>query len=45
MALAAGVDAAGVGWSHNIPQIREFMARTCVATFDSVSEFAAFILD
>ena len=41
---AAGVDAAAAGWSHNIPAIREFMQRTCVAYFSTVPEFAEFIL-
>jgi len=44
MAVAAGVDAAAAGWSHNIPEIREFMTRACVAYFQTVAEFAAFIL-
>jgi len=44
MALAAGVDAAAAGWSHNIPEIRAYMARVCVATFETVEDFAAFIL-
>jgi phosphoglycolate phosphatase/pyrophosphatase PpaX len=44
MAVAAGVDAAGVGWSHDIPAIREFMKRSCVAYFATVAEFADFIL-
>lgn len=44
MARAAGVDAAGVGWGHDIPEIREFMKAACVAYFDSVPEFADFIL-
>jgi len=44
MAIAAGVDAAAAGWSHNIPAIREFMARSCVAYFATVPEFAEFIL-
>jgi beta-phosphoglucomutase-like phosphatase (HAD superfamily) len=44
MALAAGVDAAAAGWSHHIPAIREFMQRTCVAYFETVPEFAEFIL-
>jgi beta-phosphoglucomutase-like phosphatase (HAD superfamily) len=44
MAQAAGVDAAGVGWGHDIPEIREFMKRTCVAYFATVPEFAEFIL-
>jgi phosphoglycolate phosphatase/pyrophosphatase PpaX len=43
-ALSAGVDAAAAGWSHHIPAIREFMKRTCVAYFETVAEFAEFIL-
>jgi len=44
MAVAAGVDAAAACWSHDIPAIRDFMDRSCVAAFASVSEFAEFIL-
>lgn len=44
MARAAGVDAAAVGWGHDIPSIREFMQQACVAYFATVPEFAAFIL-
>ena len=44
MAAAAGVDAAAAGWSHDIPKIREFMKRTCVAYFNTVPEFADFVL-
>ena len=44
MAKAVGVDAAAAGWSHNIPSIRDFMKRTCVAYFATVPEFAEFIL-
>ena len=44
MAAAAGVDAAAAGWSHDIPRIREFMKRTCVAYFQTVPEFAEFVL-
>jgi len=44
MARAAGVDAAAVGWAHDIPQIREWMQRACVAYFSTVAEFAAYIL-
>lgn len=44
MARAAGVDAAAAGWSHDIPVIREYMARHCVATLASVADFAAFVL-
>ncbi|MGE5235812.1 MAG: HAD family hydrolase [Acidobacteriota bacterium] len=45
MAITAGVDAAAAGWSHDIPAIRDFMKRTCVAYFATVAEFAAFILE
>lgn len=44
MAIAAGVDAAAAGWSHHIPEIRAFMKRTCVAYFETVREFADFVL-
>ncbi len=44
MALAAGVDAAAACWGHDIPLIRDFMRRTCIATFATVPEFAAFVL-
>jgi beta-phosphoglucomutase-like phosphatase (HAD superfamily) len=44
MAKAAGVDVAAAGWSHDIPSIREFMTRTCVAYFVTVHEFAEYIL-
>jgi len=44
MALAAGVDAAAACWSHDIPAIREFMQRTCVASFATVADFGEFIL-
>ena len=45
MAQSAGVDAVGVGWAHDIPEIREFMERTCVAYLPTVDAFARFILD
>jgi len=44
MARAAGVAAAAAGWSHDIPVIREWMKRECVAYFATVAEFAAFVL-
>ncbi len=44
MAQAAGVDAAGAGWAHDISSIREFMRQTCVAYFATVEEFAEFVL-
>jgi len=44
MAQAAGVDAAAVFWSHDIPAIRDYMRAACVACFDTVPEFAEFVL-
>ena len=44
MARSAGVDAAAAGWCHDIPEIRAFMAQECVATFETVEEFARYIL-
>ncbi len=44
MAQAAGVDAAGAGWAHDISSIREFMRQACVAYFGTVAEFAEFVL-
>ncbi len=44
MAMAAGVDAAAAGWGHDVPAIRDFMKRSCVAYFATVAEFAEFIL-
>jgi beta-phosphoglucomutase-like phosphatase (HAD superfamily) len=45
MAQAAGVDAAGVGWAHDIPAIREYMLSTCVAYLETVADFTRFILE
>ena len=42
--LGAGADLAASGGSHNIPVIREFMQRSCVAYFDTVADFAELIL-
>ncbi len=44
MAQAAGVNAAGAGWAHDISVIREFMRQSCVAYFATVAEFRDFIL-
>ena len=44
MAAAAGVDAAAVGWSHDLSAIRDDVDQRCVARFEAVSEFAEFIL-
>ncbi|MBP7797347.1 MAG: HAD family hydrolase [Thermoanaerobaculaceae bacterium] len=44
MAGSAGVDAAAAGWAHDIPAIRTWMQRTCVAYFATIEEFASFVL-
>lgn len=44
MAKAAGVPAAGAGWAHDIPEIRAYMERECVAYFRTVEELRAFVL-
>ncbi len=44
MAHAAGVNAAAAGWAHDIPVIRDWMRKACVAYFATVDEFAEFIL-
>lgn len=44
MARAAGVDAAAAGWGHDIPVIRHWMSRHCVAYLSTVEDFAQFIL-
>lgn len=44
MAARAGVDVAAAGWSHDIPAIRTFMEQRCVAYFETVAQFAEFIL-
>jgi beta-phosphoglucomutase-like phosphatase (HAD superfamily) len=44
MAKAAGVPAAAAGWAHDIPAIREYMQRECVAYFRTVEEFRRYVL-
>jgi HAD superfamily hydrolase (TIGR01509 family) len=44
MGKAAGVDVAAAGWGHNIPEIREYMKKNCIAYFKDVEEFKDFIL-
>ncbi len=44
MSEATGVPAAAAGWSHDIPIIREYMSRHCVAYFSGVAQFRDFIL-
>ena len=44
MGKNTGVDVAGAGWSHDIPEIREYMQEHCVAYFTNTSAFREFIL-
>jgi len=44
MAKAAGVPVAAAGWAHDIPAIRAYMERECVAYFRSVAEFRDYVL-
>jgi beta-phosphoglucomutase-like phosphatase (HAD superfamily) len=44
MSQASGVAVAAAGWGHEIPLIRDFMRRNCVAFFSSVDEFRSFVL-
>jgi beta-phosphoglucomutase-like phosphatase (HAD superfamily) len=44
MAKAAGLHAAAAGWGHKIPEIRAYMKKYCIAYFETVEEFADFIL-
>jgi len=45
MARAAGIHAAAAGWGHSIPKIREYMKKHCISFFETVKEFASFILE
>jgi phosphoglycolate phosphatase/pyrophosphatase PpaX len=44
MALAAGVDFAAAGWSHNVPEIREYMKAHAVAYCARIDDLRAMIL-
>ncbi len=43
MARAAGVAVVGAGWAHRVPRIRDWMRGNCLAYYDSVEEFGAFL--
>lgn len=46
MAKVAGVSAAAAGWGHGVRAIEQSMRQQCGAGyFDSVAEFAAFLLE
>jgi beta-phosphoglucomutase-like phosphatase (HAD superfamily) len=44
MARAAGVAVVGAAWAHRVPRIRDWMRGNCLACFDTVEEFGAFLL-
>ncbi len=45
MAKAAGIHAAAAGWGHKIPVIQEYMRKNCIAYFETVKDFADFIME
>ena len=45
MSRAAGVAVAAAGWGHDITEIREYMTENCLAYFETVEDFAAFIFE
>jgi phosphoglycolate phosphatase/pyrophosphatase PpaX len=44
MARAAGIAAVGAGWAHRVPRIRDWMRENCLAYFETIGEFAGFLL-
>jgi beta-phosphoglucomutase-like phosphatase (HAD superfamily) len=44
MGKRTGVEVAGAGWGHNIPEIADYMRKHCIAYFERVEDFAGFIL-
>lgn len=44
MGKAAQIPVASAGWAHDIPLIRDYMRDNCIAYFETVQEFADFIL-
>ena len=44
MGTNTGVTVAAAGWSHNIPEIQDYMKENCAAYFTTVSDFRDFIL-
>lgn len=45
MAKAAGVDIAGVGWGHRIPEIEAYMKANCLIYLETIDELRNFILN
>jgi phosphoglycolate phosphatase/pyrophosphatase PpaX len=44
MSRATGVGIAAAGWAHRIPEIRGYMLENCDMYFETVEQFATFIL-
>jgi phosphoglycolate phosphatase/pyrophosphatase PpaX len=44
MSQAAGVPVAAAGWAHRIPEIESFMRQSCIAYFETVSQFRQFVV-
>jgi beta-phosphoglucomutase-like phosphatase (HAD superfamily) len=44
MGKRTGVEVAGAGWGHNIPEIADYMREHCIVYFERVKVFASFIL-
>ena len=44
MGRATGVDVAGAGWGHDIPEIADYMRKNCIEYFERVEDFRRFIL-
>ena len=44
MSKNTGVPVAAAGWSHDIPLIRDYMEKNCLAYFKTVKDFRNFIL-
>jgi beta-phosphoglucomutase-like phosphatase (HAD superfamily) len=44
MSRNTGVPVAAAGWSHDIPQIKDYMQKNCLAYFKTIGDFRNFIL-
>jgi len=44
MGRVTGVAVAAAGWGHDIPEIADYMRKTCIEYFESVKDFERFIL-
>jgi phosphoglycolate phosphatase/pyrophosphatase PpaX len=44
MARSTGVPVAGAGWSHRVPEIRDFMRANTIAYFENIADFRKYIL-